>query len=55
VVGTYSAIMVTNLKEAAVGSHHLTENWIGLVGIVASLVVTAASVLSGIICRTIFC
>ena len=47
VVGTYSAIMVTNLRAAGVGSHYLTENWVGVLGIVASLLTTTASILAG--------
>ncbi len=47
VVGTYSAIMVTNLSEASVGGQHLTENWVGLLGIVSSVVTTAVSILAG--------
>jgi hypothetical protein len=47
VVGTYSAIMVTNLSEASVGGQHLTENWVGLLGIVSSVATTAVSILAG--------
>ncbi len=46
-VGTYSAIMVTNLSEASVGGQHLTENWVGLLGIVSSVATTAVSILAG--------
>ncbi len=46
-MGTYSAIMVTNLTEAEVDGRHLTENWVGVLGIVSSLVSTAASLISG--------
>ena len=47
IVGTYSAIMVTNLSEASVHGHYLTENWVGVLGITASLTSTTASILSG--------
>ncbi len=46
-MGTYSAIMVTNLTEAEVDGRHLTENWVGVLGIVSSLVSTTASLISG--------
>jgi hypothetical protein len=39
--------MVTNLSEASVGGQHLTENWVGLLGIVSSVATTAVSILAG--------